>query len=754
MSEHHEDDDVPPSSKGLIISDDPAQWPDVLSPSQKCDVVKKGPIQVKDMLFPQNADKGPRRFTKESYNMVMKNGEKIHRTWLVYSVSADAVFCFSCKLFGKQDNALSKQGFRNWRNLTGHLKEHEHSKTHITNMRSWHELQKRLKSKTTIDQTNQDLLHLEVQHWRGVVSRVIAIICHLAERNLALRGHTNVLYDPQNGNFLSQIELMAMFDPVMTEHLRRIQNKETKVHYLSSTIQNEIISLLGEKILEEIVKRVKKAKYFSIIMDCTPDKSHTEQLSVVLRVVNCEPSVGASITEHFVGFIDVEDTTGKGLSETLLGKLDHLNLNIANCRGQSYDNGSNMMGHKQGVQARILQINDKALCVPCSSHTLNLVVSDAAQSSVTSISYFGVLQRLYNLFSSSVQHWAVLEQHVTQLTVKSLSTTRWEARIDSVKVVRYFLPEVVNALSALEAHSVAKKDTVTLSTATSIEKELLTWRFVLCTVIWYNILYQINRISKLVQSPSVSLETLKRETASVRQYLENFRENGLHASETDGREMAEALDIERTFPAKRKRKTTKQFSYEGQEETQSSPEEHFKREFFLSLVDTALTSLNDRFSKLEKVYDLYGFIFSKEDIQKAIQNATLGEKCRTLERNVNDLDAEDLILEVRAAYHAFPDDVSSPREMLDYIYREDLLDLYANLSIALRLLLTLPVTVASGERSFSSLKLIKTYLRSTMSQDRLSGLAMISIEHRVRRSLDLEDMVTAFAQAKARKQIL
>lgn len=170
-------------------------------------------------------------------------------------------------------------------------------------------------------------------------------------------------------------------------------------------------------------------------------------------------------------------------------------------------------------------------------------------------------------------------------------------------------------------------------------------------------------------------------------------------------------------------------------------------------MDTALTSLNDRFNKLEKVYDLYGFIFSKQDIQKTIQNGTLGQKCRALEQNVNDLDAEDLILEVRAAYHAFPDDVSSPREMLDYLYKEDL-DLYGNLSIALRLLLTLPVTVASGERSFSSLKLIKTYLRSTMSQERLSGLALISIEHRVRRSLDLEDMVTAFAQAKARKQIL
>ncbi len=128
-------------------------------------------------------------------------------------------------------------------------------------MESWHNLQKRLLTKTTIDQVHQDLMQLEVQHWKGVIRRVIAIICHLSEHNLAFRGHTDVLFDPHNGNFLSQVELMAQFDPILNEHIRRIQNKEAKVHYLSSTIQNEIITLIGDKILQEIVGRVKKVKY-------------------------------------------------------------------------------------------------------------------------------------------------------------------------------------------------------------------------------------------------------------------------------------------------------------------------------------------------------------------------------------------------------------------------------------------------------------------------------------------------------------
>lgn len=81
-----------------------------------------------------------------------------------------------------------------------------------------------------------------------------------------------------------------------------------------------------------------------------------------------------------------------------------------------------------------------------------------------------------------------------------------------------------------------------------------------------------------------------------------------------------------------------------------------------------------------------------------------------------------------------------------------LLDLYSNLSIALRLLLTLSVSVASGERRISALKLIKNYMRSTMGQERLTGLALMSIERDVRQFLDMEDIVIAFAQNKAHKQ--
>lgn len=410
-----------------------------------------------------------------------------------------------------------------------------------------------------------------------------------------------------------------------------------------------------------------------------------------------------------------------------------------------------MQGKKQGVQKRVLEINNKALYVPCGSHTLNLVVGDAAKSSVTSISFFGLIQRLYNLFSSSVQRWSILKEHVKNLTLKALSTTRWECRVEAVKAVRYQLPEIVKALTALKEYATEKRDADVVSTAESICKELQKWPFVVSTIVWYNVLFQINKVSKILQSPKVSVETVREEIRAVKEYLQEFRSHGFHSAKTDAREIAEKLEVEMSWPEVRQRRKTKQFEYEGTEKTQSTAEELFKREFFLRLIDTALVTVENRFSNMEIFYELYGFLYSLDTMRSTEKEGKLDECCHRLEQRMDDIDAEDLKLEVKGAVRSFPPHVSSPFEMLDYIYKENLLDIYPNLSIAFRLLLTLPVTVASGERSFSSLKLIKTYLRSTMSQDRLSALAVLSIEQEVRKSLDMESVIARFAEAKARK---
>ena len=68
-------------------------------------------------------------------------------------------------------------------------------------------------------------------------------------------------------------------------------------------------------------------------------------------------------------------------------------------------------------------------------------------------------------------------------------------------------------------------------------------------------------------------------------------------------------------------------------------------------------------------------------------------------------------------------DENTPINVLNYLKR---LDSFPNAYIAYRILLTISVMIASAERSFSKLKLIKSYLRSTMSQEKLSELAIVT----------------------------
>ncbi|CAM5082141.1 unnamed protein product [Eretmochelys imbricata] len=74
-----------------------------------------------------------------------------------------------------------------------------------------------------------------------------------------------------------------------------------------------------------------------------------------------------------------------------------------------------------------------------------------------------------------------------------------------------------------------------------------------------------------------------------------------------------------------------------------------------------------------------------------------------------------------------------------------------NTAMALRILLTLPVSVAAGEHSFSKLKLLKNYLRSTMSQNCLSGLALISVESSIAKNLDFTELSIRLRKYKNQK---
>ena len=198
---------------------------------------------------------------------------------------------------------------------------------------------------------------------------------------------------------------------------------------------------MANEIKEEIRRRILKAKYFSVIPDCTPDLSHEEQMSIVIRCVDVEDASEVKVDEFFLGFIKVDDTSGLGLSNRLEDTLIDLKFNIDNIKGQSYDNGSNMKGKYQGVQKMLLDVNPRIFYIPCGCHALNLALCDMAKSCVKARNFFAYVQKVYTLFSGSTHRWDVLKTYVKGLSPKTLSVTRWENHIESVKAIRSQAPK-------------------------------------------------------------------------------------------------------------------------------------------------------------------------------------------------------------------------------------------------------------------------------------------------------------------------
>lgn len=752
-----EDETEKEEDSAQIALDDPGTWPNILSKTYIDLLVEHGPKQVTNFKFP--VDEDGRKFSSSYYIKTLVNGEKINRAWLSYSIKLNRIFCFACKLFSKVSSTqLVNTGFSDWRHCSDYLNKHENTLKHVNSIRSWCELKIRLEKKITIDAEQQNVYNREKKRWRAIIERLIAVVQFLASQNLAFRGTSTKLYHKDNGNFLKAVEMLAKFDPVISEHLNNISkckdNKTRIPHYLGQHFQNEIINILADSIRNEITRIVKNAKYYAIILDSTPDISHTEQITFVIRCVNTTDGK-VDILEFFLGFFPITNTTGEGLCNFLLEKLlPSLQLEVKDIRGQGYDNGSNMKGKNIGLQKRILDINPRALYVPCAAHTLNLVVNDAASSSGEISGFFDIVQEVYNYFSASPYRWDILKKHVKSLTLKPLSETRWESRINAIRPLKQDLKNIITALNVLIEDPT--RDTKTKMGAKSIIKSLQTFKFLCSVLIWHDLLSRIDVLSKMLQNPKLNIAECIQGLDNLKKYLEFQRsDDNFKIFVESATTLVRDLGTDPEFPISKLRKKARLFDYEGSDEPISNPVQQFKTAFYFTILDHAISSVNERFTLLSECYSIFCFLYefhkiSNENLMKACMDLDIKLQVREEENIVKDIDGIQLFNELTSFKDIFPGE-KQPTEILEIIVKNDLIPCFPNFALALRIFLTLPVSVASGERSFSKLKIIKNYLRNNMTQERLTDLAIISIESAFSEKIDLTEIIDKFASQKARK---
>ena len=132
--------------------------------------------------------------------------------------------------------------------------------------------------------------------------------------------------------------------------------------------------------------------------------------------------------------------------------------------------------------------------MPCGCHSLNLVLCEMTNFCHKAKTFFGTCQTIYNVFSSSTKRWSILLEFIDELTLKSLFATRWESHIESVKAIKSQFFQIRKALEKLAEGSDDAK--VCRDAESLLNGEFSNFVFILSLVIWHEILFRINLISK------------------------------------------------------------------------------------------------------------------------------------------------------------------------------------------------------------------------------------------------------------------
>lgn len=721
------------------ISNDPAKWTiDEFTRDYFCKNETNQNIQND---FPKSErmykDKA-RQLSKHLFERQLLNGEKVLRKWLIYSESTGCVFCGPCLLFNAGESQFDKkEGFNDWKNSYYRVSTHENSSTHKLSVLRMNE---RSNDLGRIDHALTMQFDDEINYWQNIMKRVVACVKALSSRGLPFRGHDEKFGSFHNGNYLMSLELIAEFDPFLAKHISRYGNPGSgHTSYLSSTICEEFIQLMGNKVLKTIVMEILRAKYFSLIIDSTPDISHVDQLTYVIRYVlpNGLP------VERFLKFIPNTGHKSQQMTNVVTSTLSELGIDISNCRGQSYDNAANMSGIYNGLQAKIKEISPLAEYVPCSAHSLNLVGECAAESSQEACSFFSLLQELYNFFAASTQRWELLQTH---FTIKSLSTTRWSARADACKSLRQSWNEIHKALVSIENDTQQKR--AIICEARGIRLKLERFETAVMTVFWGCLLDRINATSKKLQSVEIDI-TVVIELYEVLIHFVGETRNNFDEFENNAKELSISCEYERDFRRNKKRKQLPGETLD-KEMQQANGREDFRINTFLVIIDRLSAELKKRRDAYTVLNNKFNFIINLTKLSAS----EIKEKAKALQIIYNtDLedDFSEECLHFRAHCTIKNEDRNSAVSLLKWLRTEGHQSIYPNVDIALRMCVCTPASNCSGERSFSCLRRVKNYLRTTMTDQRLNDLALLNIEADFLRKLDCEDLINDFAALKCRR---
>ena len=384
-----------------------------------------------------------------------------------------------------------------------------------------------------------------------------------------------------------------------------------------------------------------------------------------------------------------------------------------------------MSGVRSGVATQIQQIEHRAVYLHCMGHSLNLAVQDTCRC-IKMRDMFDTVLELSKLFKYSAKKKALLNQLKSELSphtpgVKPLCPTRWTVRAESL---RSFLLNYQVILSVLEEileeyGGSTESKAITRGIASTIKG----FSFFFGLAIAEKFLLITDTLSRALQKVSVCASEAQKMATICITTLKDHRSDICFARFWEDVNN-KALELELDEPRlPRKRRVPVRYVESALDTSYEQTVEELYRNYYLEILDKLIAEIDRRF--LSPTFDLYCKIenvLRRAVTREHIPHTNIKE---VIEHFVDDLQESELCAEINTFKNANKGLNFSINNLKDRLSQYQ--DLFPQISKFFRLLLTMPATSATSERSFSSLRHIKTYLRASMKQDRLNYLMMLYI---------------------------
>lgn len=427
--------------------------------------------------------------------------------------------------------------------------------------------------------------------------------------------------------------------------------------------------------------------------------------------------------EDCIGLYATDKTNASQLTVLIKDVLMRSNLPLNNCRGQCYDGAANMSGRRSGVATQILQEEPRALYLHCMAHCLNLAVQDSCRTIKIMSDSFDTVLELSKIFKYSAKKKAMLLKLKSELSPESpglrpLCPTRWTVRAASMKSVIENYHVIISVLE--EIIEEYRGNTEATSSARGVLATIEKFAFLFGIVVAEKFFF-CHRYASVTLSKLKEFRTDEQFSNFWDELQEKIKELGVSEPE---------LPRKRRVPARYdENAATTYFDH--------SPRSMYHRYYF-EVLDKLTGEIECRLQS--STFNFYA------KVEIVMKNAATGEQVPDhLLREVLDHFKEDLQEhELRTELSLLKNVMEGTTFTINNLKEKIVLfhGILPQVCKLLRLLLIMPATSATSERSFSSLRHVKSYLRTTMKQDRLNHLMMLYIHKE--RKIDYDEAMKEF----------